>query len=269
MVRPPIVIYPKQELMIHSKSRAFVVILVMILGGLNCSVLSQKNSKDVLSAAIYTEYPILDESGNLTYLRDTVYYYQYKGNSFYELTFIELSEDSIGKEMPIHAKKTQFFVFDRNDTIGKFFYASDSGYHLYPYNAYQKVDTVLRNRAYKADFGAISDSFRLTFTENKFDTVIEKYALSPSNRWDLSDSVFFYFSNEMKDLKYSWAPKLEVKLKLKLIKVEFLFNEKISNHYNYIMPRRKLVFILTPLLESIPKSKIEFIKNYSSTNNRM
>lgn len=178
---------------------------------------------------------------------DTIQAYSVGDYQLYKLAAkrrLETNEKVPGTEPYFIYKKGTplgFWLNGINDTVGK----------LLP------VDSVLTSRAFKVEItDLLSKGWIHHKDDTKGNTVIAKYSATMEVDADSPDSVWIYFSSELANCGYSFSRILEQQRKLKITKVQYVFNSKNSRKYNMVVPRRETS--VSALSLSIDHSIVDF-----------
>ena len=225
------------------------VILIIYLLQFSCNqVLTQRGEPKMRSVAFVYDLQLFDlQELKLRQFSDTLYLYYIGEYLIYQLGVseqietAELSDEGalINREVLSGGKQYGYFI-TRSDNADGYYYDSlaASGYRKYP------VDSFIRARI----------SYQESMFHKKTDSLIEakpfgphqileKYV--PKEKPDLTycDSIYLYFTDEWKDLPYALAPSLDSLRKMKLFRVQLIYNTIPSGtSYPFEVPRREYRF---------------------------
>jgi|KBSSwiStaDraftv2_1062776.scaffolds.fasta_scaffold758702_1 hypothetical protein len=198
---------------------------------------------------LIVNYPIVimndgvNDAVNFFNLKDTVWIFYYDSKVLYRLSEtrnLETDKKILGTET--------WFIYREKAKHGFLFNSiSDSSRGLK-----LLVDSFLNNRAYaSANFNIPSDSL-FAKDQNKEEKFVEKYHIKVHTD-NYPDSIYYYFTNELKNIDYSFSQKLDTLKNMKLYKVRLLYNETFSLSYQAIIPKREFLFEIRE--EAIADSK--------------
>jgi hypothetical protein len=130
-------------------------------------------------------------------------------------------------------------------------YGNSDGYNFNPTkvdsSAKLNVDSFLANRAF-ANIDLYSESsynlFAAIPVKDNFN-LTEKYITTNLDR-SFPDTLIYYYSDQLKELHFSFSKKLEEIKKLKIIKIRGIFKSRFDEEYKAILPYRELYFELKP-----------------------
>jgi len=234
------------------------VLIVAIIIFSSCAIIHK--SEGLKRINMIVNYPVVimndgvHSTVNFFNLKDTIWILYYNNTVLYRLSGtrnMETDKKILGTET--------WFIFSKKATHGFLFYSltdSSKGLKL-------PVDSFLNNRAYaNANFDVPADSLYRKI-ENGDDTV-EKYFTQARHNDNYPDSMYYYFTNTLKNIDYSFSRKLDSAKSMKLYKVRLLYNESFSPSYKITLPKREFLFEIKE--EAIDNSKeiINFFDRFES-----
>jgi hypothetical protein len=157
-----------------------------------------------------------------------------------------------------------YFIYKKNDSLGfKYDSISDSRKKEFA------VDSFLNLKAFRnAVFYSKNDSLIETISKAGSNILIEKYI--PKIKYDESynDTTYFYFTDKLTNIDYSFSRELDSIKNLKLVKVRFIFNPVPKGLYPFGIPRRELLFEIKEVSLNNPDEILnlftKFKKDYSN-----
>jgi hypothetical protein len=241
------------------KSLPFILLAVIII---LCRCESIRKSEGVKKIIMVTNYPIIimndgiHDSINFFNLRDTIWIFYYGNYVLYRLS----GTRNLETDKKIPGTET-WFIFPKKNTHGFLFNSIDNnnaGVKL-------KVDSFLINRAYaSANFDIPSDSL-FAKAQNNEEKFVEKY-YTKEHAENYPDSIYYYFTNELKNIDYTFSPKLDSLKNMKLYKVRLLYNETFSLSYKAIIPKREFLFEIREDVIANPKEVINLFEKFKNVN---
>ena len=187
---------------------------------------------------LIVNYPVVimndgvHDAVNFFNLKDTVWIFYYDSKVLYRLSEtrnLETDKKILGTET--------WFIYREKAKHGFLFNSisdSSSGLKLL-------VDSFLINRAYAStNFDFPSDSFFVK-AQNKEEKFVEKYYIKEHTE-NYPDSIYYYFTNELKNIDYTFSRRLDSFKNMKLYKVRLLYNETFSPSYKAMIPKREFLF---------------------------
>ena len=153
-------------------------------------------------------------------------------------TYSEQHNDSI----ILSERRFTYFIYKYGNSVGFNFNPTkvDSSTKLnvdsfLAIRAFANIDLYSRNSYNLYAAIQIKDSFNLT----------EKYISTNLDR-SFPDTLIYYYSDQIRDLHFSFTKKLEEIKKLKIIKIRGIFKSRFDEEYKTILPYRELYFELKP-----------------------
>jgi hypothetical protein len=217
------------------KAQGAALIMAIIIFS-SCGSIRKYNGLKRINLII--NYPIVimndgvHDAVNFFNLKDTVWIFYYDSKVLYRLSEtrnLETDKKMLGTE--------KWFIYREKAEYGFLFNSiSDSSRGLK-----LLVDSFLNNRAYaSANFDIPSDSL-FAKAQNKGEKFVEKY-YSKEHTENYPDSIYYYFTNELKNIGYTFSRKLDSLKNMKLYKVRLLYNETFSLSYKAVIPKREFLF---------------------------
>jgi hypothetical protein len=177
-----------------------------------------------------------DDVTKIYSLKDTISILFFKDCILYrlpEMTRFDNDEKVVNTE--------QYFIYNRTQTQGLFFKTvNDSIGELLP------VDSFLRKRAMGGNkFEILADTFwrQVEIFQNKVNgDFIEKYVPIKKTDETCFDSIYYYFTNSLNQIDYSFSRGLDSSRNKKLYKVRLIFNKGFSISQKIMLPKREFCF---------------------------
>ncbi|MDP4263335.1 MAG: hypothetical protein Q8941_12485 [Bacteroidota bacterium] len=240
-------------------SKVVLVAILILLNGCHSLQRTETMGKKI---SLVVNYPVImindgvHSDVHFFNLRDTVFIFYYGRYILYRLPGtrkFETDEKIAGSE--------PWFIYRKQSAQGYLFTSiSDStrGMKL-------PADSFLHNRAFAGASFDISTSDSLVERSGNKNTLVEKYFCNKSNNENYPDSFYFYFSDNFKNIDYTFSRKLDSLRKMKLYKVRILYNEKTSSAYQKVLPKREFLFEIRNEGKNISKELIDFISRVSKS----
>jgi len=222
---------------------AFILLMPGIFIQSKCGV--QQTPDDVKAFQLIVNYPVVlpnthdtNRGVRLYNLLDTLTVYTFKSYRIYKLPGVRVFETD-----HVVPGTERFFVTSQGEKLGMFFKTitdTTSALKL-------KTDSFLLREAFSGAKFALDPALELV---NSFsDTVghlVEEYATPHSTDPNAADSLYFYFAKSYNHIDYSLSESLDSLRGMKLYKARMLFNGKMDNSMNVLMPKREIFFELRP-----------------------
>lgn len=228
------------------------------------------NSQGLRIAEVYHNLQIPKKDGALIDWADSVKVIYHQNFILFqvpyteELSFVEW--DSLGEpqETLIGAElKHQYFIYRNGDSIG-FSYKS-----LNDQTAQEKrVDTFLNTKVFGTLVFYDKENYTLVETQKINDTVLEKYI--PKIKFDYSygDSMYYYFSDKLKNLDYTLSKELDSLRRTKLFRVVSIYNSGYDTTLKAQLPRHVYTFEIRPTTLNNTKQITEFFDRFAKWYSR-
>ena len=145
-----------------------------------------------------------------------------------------------------------YFIFKQNDSLGLKFDSASSKKGV-SFN----VDSLLKAKAFKGmnSYNDTDYSFVSKSVVGKRGEIVEKYV--PSKKVENSfDSAYFYLTPDIFDTDISFSKLLEERRKMKIYKLELIWNEIPTGEKQAIIPRR----VMKWELEKVPNKNTVVLK---------
>jgi hypothetical protein len=242
------------------KTAIGAVLTALLLYFGDCQSQSKLN-KNFKTLQLTVNYPIItlnDDNLSFFNITDSIFINYYEDFVLYKLApsrIFETNEKIPGTET--------YFVFKKKDKYGLWLSKLDSINH----GKSEPVDSFLNIRAFaSAKFNlTTNDSLIQSVNDKKANILQEKYI--PKKRYGefTFDSVYYYFTNDLKNFDYSFSPKLDSIRNMKLFKVRLLYNQSFSSKYNHILPKREYFFQIKEVPITNPEKILNFFKKFGNS----
>jgi hypothetical protein len=224
-----------------------------------CCCHSVRHNQLIKSVALSVNYPIVTITPAGVFsnnLKDTIKLYYYK-----DLILYRLSESRILETEELIPGTENYFIRKRKADSGFLFISlSDTTSRKLP------ADSILINGAYQGASVELSSNFTpVNLVKEGKDRFHEEYSMNASNNENLPDSIYLYYSKELKKVDYTFSRKLDSLKGMKLYKFRLLYNEKVLRVTNQTIPKREFLFEIRTQGEPTPKPIMEFIKRFEAT----
>jgi hypothetical protein len=235
----------------------------------SCNAIQTKKSQ-WRGHKLMVSYPLVNDTGFLTDLRDTLLIFYLKNNVVYHIPYF--NSTTINGKLISEEVKHHYFIFQKTDKYGYFYdQINDSsiGKKL-------QVDSFLFNNAFAIKINNDSLVLLESLMDKKNNELLEKYR---PNKWYNEftyDSTYFYYSGNLKKIDYFFSQPLDSIKNMKLYKIRFLYNAYHSNTANINVPKREFLFKVEPLqinmdLENnslVKKIKADIIRSKKQEKNQ-
>lgn len=224
---------------------------------------SQISSNSIKGIKLFVNYPVSiinGDNNSFFILIDTVSIFYLDNYILYRLPEsrnFETNEKILGTE--------SYFLFEEKATKGFFFTTiKDSSKYLK-----LPVDSVLKARAYfGANFYISPDDSLVEISTIDKNTYLEKYVKKTSTGFPpelTPDSIYYYFTNTMKDINYSISPKLDGVKKMKTYMVRIMFNQKFSEQHKLMINKREILYGIQKIVFKNPNEIINMIEQFKKS----
>jgi hypothetical protein len=215
-----------------------------------------------------TQLPIVNLSGEMKYIKGNITFYYAKEYTVYKLPTYDLDDEGINK---ITNNSYNFFVVKNNESIG---YIYDTliwdnlikrNNRIFNKSNWRKInaDSTLKGRGF-IDFNVynlvMQSKLAYSKTENNINSLIRVYTPTKIIDESYNDTTFLYFSKSLKNIVFSFSRQLDSVENLKLVKIRLLSNEKFSQQYKIILPKREFVFEINKLPATDSSEIIELLE---------
>ena len=222
----------------------------------NCSS-NKKYTNQLKSIKLSFSFPVVKPDGEMFNISDSLYIFFYKNKVLYQVPTIFTLEN----ETEILSKEVKYTYFVYYDTakLGSHYKTLFS-----KEDSLQLISAFLKERAFNefVDFKFITeikDSLINVINNNTY----LKYTYIPRSITSVdSDTTYLFFHKKFEKTKYSISPNIDTLSKMKLCKVQLIFNKKYSDIYKVIMPRREILFAITKHEVNNQQSIIRFIERF-------
>ena len=234
-----------------------LIATMMLINFLNCSLLV-KDKSNMVAINFYYSWPTPKDNGEIFELNDTtmiLYYDDYTLNKKSITNYIE-TEDSF------EIIKTYYYLLNK---VGE--------------RVFYKFDSLTQNAGKKCDYDSVMKyNFFSTFKfftqeskdlfEEKQNTktgiIMEKYVPDIKKDSTYPDTSVFYFSKKFPPVKFTFDSLVEAKRKMKLTKIDFLFNKQFDKFKQVTKPSKHLSFGIMKydLSKEEQQVYLDFFKKY-------
>ncbi len=253
----------KFNLMLSKKivlKNILITLLTSILF-INCDV----RKMDFKGINLIVNYPVVQIwSGNIKVidLLDTISIYYVNNYIVYKLGAsrgLETGQKRNGSE--------PFFLYYQNSTIGSLY----DSINQQGGGTKASVDSILFNRAYTGMKSDLSDSdWQKRESIREGESLIEKFIPKvSSDNPDNVDTAFFYYTNNLKEIEYSFSKKADSLAIMKLYKIRLLYKEKLTKDDKKI-PAREIFFKIEKReISDVDSLIVNLVKRYDTFRNRV
>ncbi len=208
---------------------------MLFINFLNCSLM-MRDENNMVAINFYYSWPFPKENGEIFELNDTsllVYYKDFTLNKRSITNYIE-SDDSF------EIAKTYYYLLHKEGE--RVFYKFDS----LTQNDYKKCDydSILKYNFFSS-FKFFTQESKDLFEEKQNSEngiFMEKYAPILKKDSTYPDTSVFYFSKKFPLVKFTFDSLVEAKRKMKLTKIDFLFNKEYNSITQVMKPSKHLSF---------------------------
>ncbi len=226
------------------------------------------------SVRVYSNFPGVSPKGKLLNMYDSLTIFYYKEMVLYQIPTVHLITNTYLNKFGNTVKNTtkeepafEYFVYKQGD---------DSGFSGLLYDTL----TVSAFKKRRLDSFLVNEALRNPVAFNNLDEVLIEHKLSkgyyslieksaPKKKIDetYEDTSYFYFSDRLKDIDFSFSPKMDSLKNSKLVKIRFLYNATYSKKYKIRLPRREMFFEIRQVPVINRKEIIDLIEECKKLNN--
>lgn len=235
----------------------FIFLALLFICLTNCSSTKKTNNNALISIKLSFSFPIVKPDGEMFNISDSLYIYFYKKTVLYQVPTIftlENETDTLQKEI-----RYTYFVYHDTSKYGSHFKTLYS-----KVDSLQLISAFLKDRAFNefADYKFITEiKDSLISVENNNDYL--KYTYIPKSHTKIdSDTTYLFFHKNFEKMNYSFSPNLDTIRKMKLCKVQLIYNKKYSDIYKIVMPRREIFFAITKYAANNKQDVIRFMEAF-------
>jgi hypothetical protein len=235
----------------------FGVLICLLIINCNSSRVQEKNawSTNYNIYKLISSFPNLDSSGNLEYIRDSIYSSRYENKILFLIPTLnyKIINNAVETESSFsffefeETKKTGIYRQSLFDSIGRTY----------------SVDTFLMENVYSTvDLSDIIKKTELLRVDSVSAKILSKVYYSkiiPDETYN--DTTYLTFSKDRREVDFPFCRELDSIHGLSLIKAVFIFNEKYLPANNIKLPRRQMLFEIVkdesvnPIMESFIKKR--------------
>ena len=216
------------------------VFLVLFLAGKKNQP-SEIRQFDILLSLPFIELKENVQENNIKTISDSfsIFY----NNNFilyrFPYTFIEQHNDKL---VNIEIRFT-YFIFKFGSAHG---YSYDPGKNdsIKTFN----IDSILYKQGLGKTDILLDSGYQITEVISKLDNFIltEKYSsISKPTRY-FPDTVVYSYTDQFRDLPFSFSKKIEERKKLKILKIRGVYNSRFNDEYKTVLPKREFYFEIKP-----------------------
>ncbi|PXY41633.1 hypothetical protein DMB65_06695 [Flavobacterium cheongpyeongense] len=212
-----------------------IVSLILILFSFSIYSLTKKKNK-YEKIKIKYNLPFVKSNGDVGNVTDSLSII-YKGNNIiYEIPYYYYSKkkETLGRTKTIF----KYFVYQNGSELGTWFDSINA-----PNKKTEKIINIHKEKTILSPpdlFDETNDVLINTIRNKEGYTTIETYI--PKFKKDLTypDTMKVYYKNRLKNIDYSLSKKLDSLKKLKVFKIRFIFNTKLTKDYPYRTQNKEL-----------------------------
>jgi hypothetical protein len=224
--------------------------LIFILGtaliiSFCCSFYFTHNANGITAIEVATNYPTnlyeVNGATKVGRLSDTMKIFYYKNYVLYKFqeTRSEIQTDGSFKleEGMNFTGNNPYYFYKKGEKFGwKVLKLSEIGLARK-----LSVDTFINKEGGRMVLGlqdVNSIGSKISFTDEKTGFFVEQYTPKEKINETTPDSISLFFDKKMNDIEYTFSPVLDSIYKMKLCKIQLLYNEYVSPTYKKIIPKR-------------------------------
>lgn len=203
---------------------------------MSCIFYQERQSE--LDAITYISHiPIVDLNGGIFDFRDSIKIYKYGDKMMYEFQFATDTIDENGKVAKGFLRKR--FVHRQSDSLGNLYVLGEE-------TTFRNlsVDSFLMLRGFKNSNWSLILNFplyRSDFDRSK-GVLKDTYAPPKDESGNIGDTAYLYYTNNLHTNAYSLSSTLDSIKRMRLFKIELIYNPGHNRTYNKSIPRRVLRF---------------------------
>lgn len=154
-------------------------------------------------------------------------------------TFIEQHNDKL---VNIEIRFT-YFIFKNGSTYG---YRYDPA--KYDSINLLNVDSILYKQGLGKTDLMLDSGYQINEVISNLDNLklTEKYSSIAKPTRYFPDTVVYSYTNQFRDLPFSFSKKLEERKKLKILKISGVYNTRFDDEYKTVLPKREFFFEIKP-----------------------
>ncbi|MGC8749843.1 hypothetical protein [Hydrotalea sp.] len=252
-----------------NKLYTLIIMLLSLNTKINCFY-SSENSK-ITGFQIIDYYDIYvtnkDSLNSIKYINfnDTISVFKLENYTLYKLKPVYNFQNNTKI-----FNSERYFLFRNFDSLGYYF----SSIYDTSHGVYYPVDSFLRVNAHYGQINNFKDSLAkdssylyatIRYGNN---ILLEKYVHFDNYKGKNSfDSFYLYYDSFMKNIPYSFSNYMDSLMKMKLFKIEIIFNKMVDVETGFIIPKRR-IFIELRKMDTMPDENIHntFIRFLKQAN---
>ena len=220
-------------------------------------------SHDIKGIKVTENFPVIDSNGKLIrYDTFSTRIYKYKNRVLYhgEYNF----DSTVNGILLKSEKRDYFFVYKKSNLFGLFFDSNKK-----TYGKKSLVDSVIKKEwCNNLNFyqGYTESKLKLVSNNEKPDPggVVQTYFFQGIKDSGLTGITYFWFSNKLNHLEYSFSKELDSIYKMKLYKIKIKNNSRYFKDYNFTLDPIEQYFTLE---EITVNNKSEIMKYFKEQKN--
>ncbi len=236
--------------MLFNKLISFSAFLVLFLAG-KTNQPSEIRQFDVLLTLPFVELKESPQEKSIKTISDSfsIFY----NNNFilyrFPYTFIEQHNDKL---VNIEIRFT-YFIFKNGSTYG---YSYDPA--KYDSINILNVDSILYKQGLGKTDIMLDSGYQINEVISNLDNfkLTEKYSSIAKPTRHFPDTVVYSYTDQFRDLPFSFSKKLEERKKLKILKISGVYNSRFDDEYKTVLPKREFYFEIKP--QYVIKDKFVF-----------
>jgi hypothetical protein len=225
--------------MVYRKIRATVIILIFSNVFISCCLKNDRSVAEYKKVKLVGNLPLVYSDGQVSNIIDSIYIVYHNNDILFKMpyTYTFENEDTILWQ----EERFNYFVYRDGERFGCYY---DSTRNLRTQK--REVDTVLKYKTFGSkDLYEDSNSILVDAKRNVENyPLVEKYVLKTKPDFSYPDTMLFFYTNSLKDIKFSLSNTLEKLKKRRVTKVRFLYNSQYYTEFPIKFPQREFRFEL-------------------------
>jgi len=255
-------------------AKIIYLFLAVILISCNSCFLNKKINKDsneIKGINLFTKLDFVKSDNGKTFtVNDSVSIFYYKDLVLYRIPVpfdsmkaISKTKDTVTNQYVSTKINHKYFLFRQGNKIGLQYDSLNFSPHQFEVDSFLKFNSFSNAKFYDKT----NDSLYKEFFDNN--SVLTRIYV-PKVKYDPSynDTTKMFFSKSLNDIDFSFSSDLDSQLKMKLFRVEAIFNPIPKGLYSFAVPKRTFLFEMKANKESDLQMEKKYFRLFQSQMQR-
>lgn len=235
--------------------RNIIAFLTVISIVVSCVPPSSKLTSIQLAKVI----PVINSEQQLVVIEDSLYINYWENLVLCQIPYSHLNIKN--RELLSQDLNYMSLIYEVNSKRGYLYYHCDADSIKYGYEI--NADSLYKVHVFGGKLNTIKDSLRLVNSRTQGLKLTETYLPKQEYKTPfMFDSMYVVYDQKYRDVSFSFSDRMDSLYNSKMTGYQLVFNEKFSEDYNLLFPKRYASYKIKKIVQKKYKDIILFMKAY-------